>query len=75
MTDDSFLLLLNGYWEPVDFRLPDETFGERWTTLVDTADAEGVPDERERKAGTRLRVEARSLILLTRPSRAADQSG
>ncbi|MEV7499502.1 glycogen debranching protein GlgX [Streptomyces sp. NPDC093018] len=73
LTDDSFLLLLNGYWEPVDFRLPDETFGERWTTLVDTADAEGVPDERERKAGTRLRVEARSLILLTRPSRAADQ--
>ncbi|MGW4883240.1 glycogen debranching protein GlgX [Streptomyces murinus] len=72
LTDDSFLLLLNGYWEPVDFRLPDETFGERWTTLVDTADAEGVPDERERKAGTRLRVEARSLILLTRPSRAAD---
>ncbi|MFJ8095153.1 glycogen debranching protein GlgX [Streptomyces griseofuscus] len=75
LTDDSFLLLLNGYWEPVDFRLLDETFGERWTTLVDTADAEGVPDERERKAGTRLRVEARSLILLTRPSRAADQSG
>ncbi|WP_440556288.1 glycogen debranching protein GlgX [Streptomyces sp. SCPE 10] len=69
LTDDSFLLLLNGYWEPVDFRLPDHTFAERWTTLVDTADPEGVPDEREHKAGTRLRVEARSLVLLTRPSR------
>ncbi|MER6263783.1 MULTISPECIES: glycogen debranching protein GlgX [Streptomyces] len=71
MTDDSFLLLVNGYWEPVDFRLPGDAFGERWTTLIDTADPDGVPDERERKAATKLRVEARSLILLSRPSRAA----
>ncbi|MDX2592561.1 glycogen debranching protein GlgX [Streptomyces sp. WI03-4A] len=67
--DDSFLLLLNGYWEPVDFRLPDGSFGERWTTLIDTADPDGVPDERERKAGTRLRVERRSTVVLSRPSR------
>ncbi|MFH9401026.1 glycogen debranching protein GlgX [Streptomyces sp. NPDC017638] len=73
MADDSFLLLVNGYWEPVVFRLPDDSFGERWTTLIDTADPDGVPDERERKAGTRLRVEARGLVLLSRPSRAAAQ--
>ncbi|ALO91780.1 glycogen debranching protein [Streptomyces hygroscopicus subsp. limoneus] len=71
MVDDSFLLCVNGYWEPVVFRLPDDSFGERWTTLIDTADPEGIPDERERKAGTKLRVEARSLVLLSRPSRAA----
>ncbi|CAM5563667.1 MULTISPECIES: glycogen debranching protein GlgX [Streptomyces] len=71
MVDDSFLLFVNGYWEPVVFRLPDDSFGERWTTLIDTADPEGDPDERERKAGTKLRVEARSLVLLSRPSRAA----
>ncbi|MEU6553589.1 glycogen debranching protein GlgX [Streptomyces sp. NPDC046915] len=69
VVDDSFLLLLNGYWEPVDFRLPDRTYGERWGTLIDTADPEGVLDERERKAGTRLRLEPRSLVLLSRPSR------
>ncbi|MGA5651131.1 glycogen debranching protein GlgX [Streptomyces seoulensis] len=69
VVDDSFLLLLNGFWEPVDFRLPAASYGERWTTLIDTADPEGMPDERERKAGTRLRVESRSLILLSRPSR------
>ncbi|CAL9655219.1 glycogen debranching protein GlgX [Streptomyces sp. enrichment culture] len=70
MVDDSFLLLVNGYWEPVVFRLPDDSFGERWTTLTDTADPDGIPDERERKAGTRLRLESRSLVLLSRPSRA-----
>ncbi|MEU6241558.1 glycogen debranching protein GlgX [Streptomyces sp. NPDC047024] len=68
VVDDSFLILLNGYWEPVDFRLPGVAYGERWTTLIDTADPDGVPDERERKAGSGLRVEARSLILLSRPS-------
>ncbi|WP_225094940.1 glycogen debranching protein GlgX [Streptomyces sp. CoH27] len=71
MTDDSFLLLVNGYWEPVDFRLPGTMFAERWATLIDTADPDGIPDEREHKAGTRVRVEARSLVVLSRPSRGA----
>ncbi|WP_107088999.1 glycogen debranching protein GlgX [Streptomyces sp. NRRL B-3648] len=70
MVDDSFLLLVNGYWEPVVFRLPDGSFGDRWTTVIDTADSDGIPDEREHKAGARLRVEARSMVLLSRPSRA-----
>ncbi|WP_399881399.1 glycogen debranching protein GlgX [Streptomyces sp. BBFR51] len=69
VVDDSFLLLLNSHWEPTDFRLPDVTYGERWATLVDTADPDGVPDEAEHKAGTRLTVEQRSLVLLSRPSR------
>lgn len=69
VVDDSFLLLLNSHWEPADFRLPDAGYGERWTALVDTADPDGVPDEAEHKAGTRLTVEQRSLVLLSRPSR------
>ncbi|MFJ8086582.1 glycogen debranching protein GlgX [Streptomyces sp. NPDC096205] len=69
VVDDSFLLLLNSYWEPVDFKLPDSSYGERWTALVDTADPQGVPDETEYKAGTIVPVGARSLTLLSRPSR------
>jgi isoamylase len=68
VVDDSFLLLLNSYWETVDFSLPDLTYGERWTTLIDTAD-QGTPDETEHKAGTEIAVEARSLVLLSRPAR------
>ncbi|MGW1208458.1 glycogen debranching protein GlgX [Streptomyces sp. NPDC002499] len=71
VVDDSFLLLLNSHWEPVEFLLPDVSYGERWTTLVDTAEAQGEPDEAEHKAGTEMTVEARSLVLLTRPSRTA----
>ncbi|MCX4912521.1 glycogen debranching protein GlgX [Streptomyces sp. NBC_00687] len=69
VVDDSFLLLLNSHWEPVVFRLPDATYGERWAARIDTADPLGVPDESERKAGTDVRVEARGLVLLSRPPR------
>jgi isoamylase len=71
VVDDSFLLLLNSYWEPMDFRLPDIAYGERWTTLIDTGVPQGGPDETEHKAGSPMPVEARSLVLLTRPSRTA----
>jgi glycogen operon protein len=69
VVDDSFLLLLNSYWEPVEFRLPGAAYGERWTTLIDTAEPQDTPDESEHKAGARLLVERRSLVLLSRPSR------
>ncbi|MFF1812892.1 glycogen debranching protein GlgX [Streptomyces sp. NPDC058251] len=71
VVDHSFLLLLNSYWEPVTFRLPDAGYGERWTSRIDTADPQGLPDESERKAGTEVRVEPRSLVLLSRPPAAA----
>ncbi|MFD7698157.1 glycogen debranching protein GlgX [Streptomyces sp. NPDC059805] len=69
VVDDSFLLLLNSYWEPVEFQLPSAGYGERWTTLIDTAESQGPPDETEHKAGTALLVERRSLVLLSRQSR------
>ncbi|MFK4149158.1 glycogen debranching protein GlgX [Streptomyces sp. NPDC004065] len=69
VVDDSFLLLLNGYWEPVDFRLPGPAYGERWTALLDTAEPQGPPDEAEHKASADLRVASRSLVLLSRPPR------
>ncbi|MFF5497247.1 glycogen debranching protein GlgX [Streptomyces aquilus] len=74
VVDDSFLLLLNSYWEPVDFRLPEPAYGERWTTLIDTAQPQGA-DEVEHKAESVVSVGARSLVLLSRPSASAPVSG
>ncbi|NEB79086.1 glycogen debranching protein GlgX [Streptomyces sp. SID14478] len=70
VVDDSFLLLFNCYWEDLEFRLPDATFGACWTTRVDTALPTGEPeelDEKEHKAETTLPVTSRSLIVLSRP--------
>ncbi|MGW1675145.1 glycogen debranching protein GlgX [Streptomyces sp. NPDC002324] len=70
VVDDSFLLLFNSHWEPQDFRLPGTAYGEVWVGLVDTAaEPDGVPDESEHKAGAEITVEARSLVLLSRPPR------
>ncbi|MEU1558278.1 glycogen debranching protein GlgX [Streptomyces scabiei] len=70
VVDDSFLLLLNSHWEPRRFRLPGPVYGERWTSLLDTAaEPDGVPDETEHKTGAEITVDARSLVLLSRPSR------
>ncbi|MFI9829063.1 glycogen debranching protein GlgX [Streptomyces sp. NPDC051913] len=74
VVDDSFLLLLNSYWEPVGFRLPEAAYGERWTTLIDTAEPQGA-EETEHKAESVVSVAARSLVLLSRPSAGAPVSG
>ncbi|WP_189710534.1 glycogen debranching protein GlgX [Streptomyces phaeofaciens] len=72
VVDDSFLLLFNSYWEPVVFRLPGAAYGERWTVCADTAEPEGGRDETEYKAGGEVTVEARSLIVLSRPARRSE---
>ncbi|GGW43813.1 MULTISPECIES: glycogen debranching protein GlgX [Streptomyces] len=72
VVDDSFLLLLNSYWEPVVFRLPGAEYGERWAVCVDTVEPDGGPDETEYKAGAEVTVEARSLVVLSRPPRRSE---
>ncbi|MFK0221027.1 glycogen debranching protein GlgX [Streptomyces vinaceus] len=72
VTDDSFLLMFNSSDTAVDFRLPADRFGARWTLLVDTAstddpddpDGPDAPDEREFKAGGGLRLESHSTVVL-----------
>jgi isoamylase len=38
VTDDSFLLLINGHHEAVTFTLPDQSYGRIWKAVIDTAD-------------------------------------
>jgi glycogen operon protein len=66
--DDSFFVVLNSHWEPIEFVLPELRFGARWCYLLDTArDAEPFPsDEIEFAAGERLPVDGRSVVVLTR---------
>ncbi|MYT72000.1 glycogen operon protein [Streptomyces sp. PsTaAH-137] len=68
VVDDSFLLLFNFCWDPVEFTVPDPAYGMAWTTRVDTAEPDGVPDETEHKAEEIVRLAPHSLLVLTRPS-------
>ncbi|MER7245890.1 glycogen debranching protein GlgX [Kribbella sp. NPDC000426] len=71
VVDDSFLVLMNSNYEPVDFLLPPEEYGESWTVAVDTASATGGASDEPHPAGNTVQLEARSTLVLTRPRQAA----
>jgi isoamylase len=72
VVDDSFLILLNGDFEPLDFLLPAKQYGESWTVVVDTSAPTGVGTaDEEHAAGSTIRIEARGTLVLTRPRQAA----
>ena len=65
--DDSFYILFNAHYEPMEFTLPTCPWGDRWEKVIDTA--EPVPDlrsHREWNAGDVLELAAYSLAVLMR---------
>ncbi|TCC58257.1 glycogen debranching enzyme GlgX [Kribbella pittospori] len=71
VVDDSFLVLLNSDYEPQDFLLPPKKYGENWTVVVDTTTPQGGTSDEPHAAGSTVRLEARSTLVLTRPRQAA----
>jgi glycogen operon protein len=63
--DDHFLIIFNGHHGPLPFVLPDENYGKRWVTEVDTA-ATKVPTA-EHKPGDTVKAQGRSVIVLRCP--------
>jgi glycogen operon protein len=65
--DDTFCVLFNAHWEPLEMRTPPAEWGKEWTVALDTARLEeGGP--RIVAAGEVVLVEARSLVVLRAPS-------
>jgi glycogen operon protein len=65
VTDDSFLLLMNGHGEAVDFVLPSRRFAKSWVVDLDT-DAAGAPPEEQLRPGAKRTLPGHSLVLLRR---------
>ena len=72
VVDDSFYVMFNAHNEPLDFRLPEAKWGERWVELLDTSAHGDWLDEdpeklgAEHAAGDTVNVQAWSLRLLRR---------
>ncbi len=63
--DDSFFLLFNGHYEPLEFVLPDLGAGERWEVEIDTAAPMlGDVEAQTAKTGEPMQVDARSVQVL-----------
>jgi isoamylase len=68
LTDDDFLVLVNAWWEPLDFVLPATRPQATWQLEVDTYDPARAADPAEpRKAGDSVRVGPRSVVVLLSP--------
>jgi glycogen operon protein len=64
IVDDSFLLAFNAHDQPVEYLVPELTPGAVWRPLIDTRKLRPRAARRRFAAGERLRVEARSIVLL-----------
>jgi glycogen operon protein len=64
--DDPFLILLNAWWEPLDFTIPASLRGMPWIVEVDTRTADGAARTIEPSAP--ITLIGRSLVLLRSPS-------
>ena len=65
----SCFVIMNAYWEPLQFRLPGPQFAERWLPLLDTARLDDPFFSRGREAvgaGGDIPVEGRSVLVFER---------
>ena len=70
LVDDDFLVLVNGWWEPLDFVVPPIREAQVWEAEIDTFDPEA--QRGKLTAGDRVRVGSRSVLVLRGPMKAAD---
>jgi glycogen operon protein len=67
LVDDDFLVLVNGWWEPLDFVVPPTRPGQTWQVEIDTFDLGAGPDHDERAAGEVVTAGPRSITVLRGP--------
>ena len=62
ITDDSFVLCFNAHYEPIEFAMPEQKFGDSWVAVIETApgDDEVTPVA----AGQNVTVPARAVVVL-----------
>jgi isoamylase len=64
LVDDDFLLLVNAWWEPLDFVVPDPEPGKTWQREIDSYEPGGVAGPGTFVAGDSVPVRPRSVVVL-----------
>jgi len=62
--DDTFYLIFNAHYEPLDFNLPIDRYGGGWSRVIDTSGNEVSDEGLPLEDANSLRAEGRSLIVL-----------
>jgi isoamylase len=73
--DESFLVMLNAYWEDIDFTMPELPRKMRWQLLADTAEPSGfVEDGGLHRQGEIFKLKGRSLALFVNRGAAKEET-
>jgi glycogen operon protein len=64
LLDDDFLVLVNSWWEPLEFVVPATRPQQRWRAEIDTFDPASTAGSAELRAGESRTVGPRSLVVL-----------
>ena len=74
LLDDDFLVLVNAWWEPLDFTIPPTRAGQAWLAEIDTHDpAAAARTAGSRQAGDKVTVGSRSVAVLRGPRAGAPE--
>jgi glycogen operon protein len=71
LIDDDFLLLVNAWWEPLEFVVPSTRADQAWEPVVDTYEPSAVVATKRYAAGDGITVRPRSIVVLQGTSRIA----
>ena len=67
MLDDDFLILVNAWWEPLDFTIPATRPGQIWCREIDTFDPQSLAPGDKVSAADPVEVGPRSVVVLRSP--------
>jgi len=67
LLDDDFLVLVNAWWEPIEFAIPEIFPGQAWHTEIDSFDPAAAGTAPQRRTGDRVNVSPRSVVVLRGP--------
>ena len=74
LVDDDFLLLVNAWWEPLEFVVPATRADQAWESVVDTYEPAAVAATKRYAAGDGITLQPRSIVVLQGRARRTDLS-
>lgn len=63
VVDQSFYIMFNAFWEPIEYTLPPMKYSKRWVKVLDTA-FETIERSEEFEAEQKVKVGPRSIVVL-----------
>ncbi len=64
LLDDDFLVIVNAWWQPLEFVIPAICAGQQWVAEIDTFEPSAVTAHGKRHAGDRVAAGPRSIVVL-----------